>query len=237
MKSLALLFAMLAVPCFAADPFGFEDEDNKPSVAVDVEDKPESRLESRSSSDTDTAWMRTVERRLADLERTSIDAAEAEEIAERVVKKYIKQLQVAVNTADGGQRVETVRFRSSSDSYGFNLAPGETLSSYTDPVTGQVVRCDVPTQVVRTASYSQPVPVVQTPFVEIRSQPLPVSQVRRVAMRPVVMRVSQPVVSSSGSVYQTQSAMAARSGLFGRQVTRSTARTCRIDANGNRVCN
>ncbi|MEM1225971.1 MAG: hypothetical protein AAGJ40_09740 [Planctomycetota bacterium] len=167
-----------------------------------------------------------IERRIEALERTSIDAGEAEEIAERVVQRYIKQLQVAVKTASGGQRTETVQFSGPTDTQKFSLAPGETIVSYCDVYTGETVRVGQPTTHVRSTAYSQPVPTWRTPTVVMQTQPAPVSTTRMVAVRPVVQSYSSAPVTEQVTTY--------RRGLFGRQVART--RTCTM-VNGVKVCN
>lgn len=220
---------MLAVAIFAIAPTPTFAADNEFKSMIDdivgVDDTELATVESSSRLDD-------IERRIEELERTSIDAKEAEEIAERVVQRYVKQLRLAINTPTGGQRIETVNFQSPTDVKQFQLGPGETLSSYTDPYSGNIVKIGAPTTQVVSTSFSEPVPTWSTSEVVIQSQPAPVTTYRTYAMRPRLQTfTSSTPTSTARTTY--------RRGLFGRQIARTVASpnaTCRM-VNGRVVCN
>lgn len=75
-----------------------------------------------------------LETRLAELEETQLDEADVRRIAEDVFRK----MSLTVGLPGGGQRSAVVNAASGSAS--IQLAPGEVLMGYTDPITGQYVR-------------------------------------------------------------------------------------------------
>jgi hypothetical protein len=75
-----------------------------------------------------------IESRLAELEETQLDEADVRRIAEDVFRK----MSLTVGLPGGGQRSAVVN--ATSGSAAIQLAPGEVLMGYTDPVTGQYVR-------------------------------------------------------------------------------------------------
>lgn len=75
-----------------------------------------------------------LETRLAELEETQLDEADVRRIAEDVFRK----MSLTVGLPGGGQRSAVVNATSGNAS--IQLAPGEVLMGYTDPVTGQYVR-------------------------------------------------------------------------------------------------
>lgn len=221
----AALVAVAPIPTLQA-------EDTELASMIDDIVGVDTESETVATASPSSSRLDDIERRLEELERTAIDAAEAEEIAERVVQRYVKQLRVAINTQSGGQRIETVDFGSPTDVRQFQLGPGETLSSYTDPVSGNVVKIGTPTTHVTSQVFSQPVPTWSTSEVVIQSQPAPVTTYRTYAMRPKVQ-----TFTSSTPTAQTRTTY--RRGLFGRQVARTVASsnaTCRM-VNGQVVCN
>lgn len=184
---------------------------------------------SASSVDCDNR-LDDIERRLEELERTSIDATEAEAIAVRVVQRYAQLLRVAIDKPTGGQRVETVQFSSPTDTRQFQLSAGERISSYTDVQTGQTVRVGEPTTQYVSSAFAAPVPTWRTSHIVMQSTPAPVTTVRTFAVRPVVQTFQSPT---------TQSTTTYRRGLFGRQNMRTSTgagSTCRV-VNGQVVCN
>lgn len=204
--------------------------------SVEETEVAELTAKSMSSSECNCAsrWA-DIERRVEELERTSIDASEAEAIAVRVVQRYATLLKVAVNKPEGGQRIETVQFSSPTDTQQFRLNPGETLSSYTDASTGQTVRIGQPTSHVVSSAFSVPVPTWRTSHVVMQSTPAPVTTMRTYAVRPLVQTVTAP---------STQATTTYRRGLFGRQIMRTAVSsspaasgpTCRV-VDGQVVCN
>ena len=225
---------MLAVAMFAIAPTtAFAADDTFKSMIDDIVDNnTEPDLEVEAFQRAENSRIDDIERRLEELERTAIDAKEAEEIAERVVQRYVKQLRLAINTPSGGQRIETVNFQSPTDVKQFQLGPGETLSSYTDPYSGNIVKIGDPTTQVVSTSFASPVPTWSTSEVVIQSQPAPVTTYRTYAMRP---RLQTFTTSTPTTTARTTY----RRGLFGRQIARTVASpnaTCRM-VNGQVVCN
>tara|TARA_A100001391_G_scaffold126198_1_gene86310 strand:+ start:252 stop:941 length:690 start_codon:yes stop_codon:yes gene_type:complete len=225
MMMTAMCMATMTIPAMGATP----DDDAFFEKLAQVKEELQTNsiddlLESRSAPSP----YEDILRRLDRLEATAIDAQEAEQIAERVVMTHIKAIRIAINTADGGQRIATKTFTSPTDTQGIQLNPGESLASYTDVTTGQVVQVGPPTTTVRVQRYADPVPVYQTPAVEFRSQPMPVSEVRQVYMRPNVQTYSTAPRTTTSY----------RRGLFGRQIPiRTTSnQTCQM-VNGQMQCN
>jgi hypothetical protein len=126
-----------------------------------------------------SARLTDIERRLTQLESKAIDAAEAREIAEQVVEEKLAELRLAIKTAAGNQRSETVSLTSGQQTAGIVLGPGETLLGYTDAITGQYHQMQTqPTRYVRVQSYADPIPAWEMPTVEIRAENQPSSNRR-----------------------------------------------------------
>jgi hypothetical protein len=75
-----------------------------------------------------------LEARVQELEDTQLDEADVRKIAEDVFRK----MSLTIAKPDGGQRAAIVNATSGNAS--IQLAPGEVLMGYTDPVSGQYVR-------------------------------------------------------------------------------------------------
>jgi hypothetical protein len=105
----------------------------KPPVA-EVNEAPE--LASRSIFETADLALKIsrLETRIAELEETQLDEADVRRIAEDVFRK----MSLTVGLPGGGQRSAIVNATSGNAS--IQLAPGEVLMGYTDPVSGQYVR-------------------------------------------------------------------------------------------------
>ena len=159
-----------------------------------------------------------LEARVERLERDFVPRAEIREIAEAVAEetyqRYAKQLSIGIKTASGQTRQETVKFSSPTDTNKIMLAPGETLYSYEDPLTGQQVRVGQP---VPNHNFSQPVQAWSGPVVEMRQAVAPLRSRRAVYVRPMV------------EVYNSN-------GVTSRGLYRANSGSCRI-INGRRVCN
>lgn len=87
-----------------------------------------------------------LESRIAELEESQLDEDDVRRIAEDVFRK----MSLTISSPGGKQRSEVVD--ASSGYASFNLAPGETLSGYTDPITGKYVRTATQTSGYRVAS-------------------------------------------------------------------------------------
>ena len=75
-----------------------------------------------------------LETRIAELEETQLDESDVRRIAEDVFRK----MSLTIAKPDGGQRAAIVNATSGNAS--IQLAPGEVLMGYTDPVSGQYIR-------------------------------------------------------------------------------------------------
>ncbi len=162
------LFSFFAINLVIADePFDFAPQ---PSSVESVE-TPESKLpmplpKTKSMADGhNDSQLELIERdidqlfrRVEELERTKIDAKEAEAIAEKVFKR----LSIVVNKADGGQELKTYNVTIGDGSVlKMKLDPGQTVGSFIDPFTGKMLQYGEPTMV---AVASQPIPVEQYSF-------------------------------------------------------------------------
>ena len=184
--------------------------------------------------DRTSSELERLEGRVTELERTAIDVGQAEEIAKRistkvaedVIERYVTKLQLGIRSSGGEVRSETVRFTDPSRSQSFQLAPGESLYSYTDLHTGQVVRIGAPRQQVAIQTGSAPVHSWVTPIAELRMQEAPIAVPRRVYVRPVVEQI--PI--GDGPI--RRSVIGGRV-IGGWPIDRSDS--CRI-VNGQRVC-
>ena len=204
---------LLAIPALASaeDPFNFDGD--LPTTTAEVE----------AGSVGGGSTFASLERRIAALEAKAISAAECREIANEVVDKRINELRLAIDTPGGGQRIQTVNFKTVGDVSSFQLAPGERLSSYTDGA-GNVVRCDRPTcncgcdnlrcsppPAASHAVQQTIAPTVYAPPVAY-AQPVTYSQPTTWATQDVAFTVNS--VSDSPAV-QTVSMQPVRRGLFG----------------------
>lgn len=75
-----------------------------------------------------------LEAKVRELEESQLDEADVRRIAEDVFRK----MSLTVGLPGGGQRAAVVNATSGNAS--IQLAPGEVLMGYTDPITGQYVR-------------------------------------------------------------------------------------------------
>jgi hypothetical protein len=227
LKPASILFLIaLATPLFSQDPFGVDS----PAITAECDcencqcDPCECKKADLLESSPQIDRLVALERRVAELERTSIDATEAREIAtevaEEVYQRYASKLSVGIQTANGGTRAETLSFDRPDQSHRIVLAPGETLLGYQD-ATGGWVSVGTPAAIAA----SQPAQSWITPAAEFRSYSAPVYQRRAVYVRPVVEATpigTGPVVRG---VYQGR-----------RFQPLQRVQSCRM-INGQKVCN
>lgn len=230
MKYLSILLAaILLTPAIGQDPF----LDPAPTAECKCEDckcdpclcTADDVTDPVDTNDTLSKILRPqqyelsqLEARVARLERDFVPRVEirqiAEAVAEETYQRYAKQLSIGIKTVSGQTRKETVKFSSPTDTNKIVLAPGETLYSYEDPLTGQQVRVGQPTP---NYNFSQPVQAWSGPVVEMRQAVAPLRSRRAVYVRPMV-----EFYNSNGVTYR---------GLY-----RAISGSCRI-VNGRKVCN
>jgi hypothetical protein len=209
MKTLLLILA-IALPSFAMANESFEF-DTPPAVEKSI-------ASSGSGNELIERDIDELFRRVDELERTKIDAAEAEAIAEKVFKR----LSLVVNKADGGQELRPIDVRLGDGStIKLTLKPGEQISSVLDPSTGQVIRFGTPSMVT-VPNQSRPVEQYQFDAFTVRqSQPQP-DGTRFFNLRSTPMQSNcQMVTMPDGTVVQqcsgTAASQPARRGLFGNR--------------------
>lgn len=242
---IATAFAMsLSLPAiateFAADPFAADEPvaaESQPTEACECEDckcdpctcgtKEPLQLGAIGSSvsSRQVSQFDNLEKRVAELERTSIDATEARqiatEVAESVYQKYAAQLRVGIQSQSGTSRSQMLQFDRPDQSQRIRLAPGERIVGYQDIATGRWVHIGQPAQVFTPASSVSPIQSWLTPDAEFRSYSAPAQQFREVHVRPVV----QTIPYGSGPI---------RRAVLGRPLMQSGG-SCRM-VNGQQVC-
>jgi len=116
-----------------------------------------------------------LESRVTQIEDTQLDEADVRRIAEDVFRK----MSLTIAKPGGGQRAAVVN--ATSGNAAIQLAPGEVLMGYTDPVTGQYIRVQQATAGTMT-------------YREASSENVTVQQVGNVAT------VRRPLLRSTGRV-------------------------------------
>lgn len=210
MRSLLLILA-IALPTLASadDLFDFESQPAVEAIAKTTQ--PPTAGSELIERDIDELF-----RRVDELERTKIDAAEAEAIAEKVFKR----LSLVVNKADGGQELRPVDVRLGDGStIKLTLKPGEQISSVLDPSTGQVIRFGQPTMVT-VPTQSRPVEQYQFDLFTVRQSQPQTDGTRFFNVRSTPMQSNcQMVTMPDGTTVQqcsgTAASQPARRGLFG----------------------
>lgn len=145
-------------------------------------------------------------KRVEELERTKIDAAEAEEIAENVFKR----LSLVVNKASGGQEKRTVMAKMSGGAVvPVELGPGESLAAISNPSTGRFMQLQRP-KMVSVSAHTRPVESYQFDAFEIRQSSVQPNGSRQVGI--------QMMDCSTGTCKPAaRSQPPTRSGFFGRR--------------------
>lgn len=205
MRFLVLVLAAMVPAMAMAEQIDF---DPQPEVeAIETVEKAETKSQMPpmmpSVADSMDRDIEELFRRVEELERTKIDATEAEEIAEKVFKR----LSLVVNKASGGQEMRTVMAKMSSGAVvPVELGPGESLAAISDPSTGQFMQLQQP-QMVAVPTYANPVESYRFDGFEVRQSSVLPTGNRNVGI--------QFMDCSSGQC-QPRPQSTARSGFFRR---------------------
>jgi len=130
-----MLSTLAALPAFAQDIIGGGDASKQSAEAP----APEVGLTSIFEAADLSLKISRLEARVKELEDTQLDEADVRRIAEDVFRK----MSLTIAKPGGGQRSAVVN--ATSGSAAIQLAPGEVLMGYTDPVSGRYVRTQIAT--------------------------------------------------------------------------------------------
>ena len=145
MKNIVLIFVALIAIQAVAFSSEFDFSPDKPIPAPGPKSAEKIALQSSGSMELIERDIDELFRRVDELERTKIDASEAEKIAEKVFKR----LSIVLNKSDGGQELQTFNVPISDGTViKTTLGPGQTFGTLVDPVNGQVVHFGAPRNVV-----------------------------------------------------------------------------------------
>lgn len=123
--------------------------------------------------------MQSLERRVSELERTRVTAAQARKIAQEEIAKVT----VALQDATGKIRTQSVSVGTNYQGH-FDLNPGETLHGYYDPSTGSYIEVSGQRTYQKVhPSYSQPVQYWQASTVDFAVTQPQATQPRRGFLR------------------------------------------------------